>query len=327
MYSCILIKNLNEGDNYRSNYVHEVHLCDRRPSRRAFKATLYFCIISHTSFRRILRRAVDNQLYVATASPARDESASYVAWGHSTVVNPWYSKGHVVSSDQLILCVWLWRWRRQRMGACACPYVTQREYSKLYNWVISLVAKCDDQWWFSLDIGAIYWKLLFSNHDQLYGLSVGILGVKCCRLVIVAMCGFRGEVISKAGPEEAVIYADIGEWEERVDQTVPIPDRGVRAGVVIVSVCTKPLCVLVWPVPRPAVFSRHPAADPDHGSAPGRPLHGDVCAGRIELNAATLRRKLRRNQHYARGLYCNTVWSEGRNCLRRGNERCSLVGR
>ncbi|XP_068599804.1 omega-amidase NIT2 [Brachionichthys hirsutus] len=39
-------------------------------------------------------RALDNQLYVATASPARDETASYVAWGHSTVVNPW---GEVVS--------------------------------------------------------------------------------------------------------------------------------------------------------------------------------------------------------------------------------------
>uniref|UniRef100_A0A8C5G4R8 omega-amidase n=1 Tax=Gouania willdenowi TaxID=441366 RepID=A0A8C5G4R8_GOUWI len=39
-------------------------------------------------------RAVDNQVYVATASPARDETASYVAWGHSTVVNPW---GEVVS--------------------------------------------------------------------------------------------------------------------------------------------------------------------------------------------------------------------------------------
>ncbi|KAJ6662663.1 hypothetical protein lerEdw1_011303 [Lerista edwardsae] len=34
-------------------------------------------------------RAIDNQVYVATASPARDERASYVAWGHSTVVNPW----------------------------------------------------------------------------------------------------------------------------------------------------------------------------------------------------------------------------------------------
>uniref|UniRef100_A0A8C4GQZ3 omega-amidase n=1 Tax=Dicentrarchus labrax TaxID=13489 RepID=A0A8C4GQZ3_DICLA len=51
-------------------------------------------------------RALDNQVYVATASPARDETASYVAWGHSTVVNPWYSKSMlpVVSSDQLILC-------------------------------------------------------------------------------------------------------------------------------------------------------------------------------------------------------------------------------
>ncbi|XP_044298672.1 omega-amidase NIT2 [Varanus komodoensis] len=34
-------------------------------------------------------RAVDNQVYVVTASPARDEKASYVAWGHSSAVNPW----------------------------------------------------------------------------------------------------------------------------------------------------------------------------------------------------------------------------------------------
>lgn len=39
-------------------------------------------------------RALDNQVYVATASPARDETSSYVAWGHSTVVNPW---GEVIS--------------------------------------------------------------------------------------------------------------------------------------------------------------------------------------------------------------------------------------
>uniref|UniRef100_A0A8C9ZA28 omega-amidase n=1 Tax=Sander lucioperca TaxID=283035 RepID=A0A8C9ZA28_SANLU len=35
--------------------------------------------------------AIDNQVHVATASPARDETSSYVAWGHSTVVNPWYN--------------------------------------------------------------------------------------------------------------------------------------------------------------------------------------------------------------------------------------------
>ncbi|GAB1602057.1 omega-amidase NIT2-like isoform X2 [Argonauta hians] len=40
-------------------------------------------------------RALDNQLYVATASPARCQSASYHAWGHSTVVSPW---GEVVST-------------------------------------------------------------------------------------------------------------------------------------------------------------------------------------------------------------------------------------
>ena len=40
-------------------------------------------------------RALDNQLYVCTVSPARDESASYHAWGHSTVVSPW---GDVVAT-------------------------------------------------------------------------------------------------------------------------------------------------------------------------------------------------------------------------------------
>jgi len=34
-------------------------------------------------------RAVDNQVYMATCAPARDEGADYVAWGHSMVVSPW----------------------------------------------------------------------------------------------------------------------------------------------------------------------------------------------------------------------------------------------
>ncbi|KAK6172442.1 hypothetical protein SNE40_016090 [Patella caerulea] len=42
-------------------------------------------------------RALDNQLYVATISPARDEQAKYTAWGHSTVVNPW---GDVISTTE-----------------------------------------------------------------------------------------------------------------------------------------------------------------------------------------------------------------------------------
>ncbi|KAK2710780.1 omega-amidase NIT2-like [Artemia franciscana] len=34
-------------------------------------------------------RAVDNQIYVVGAAPARVATASYVAWGHSSVVDPW----------------------------------------------------------------------------------------------------------------------------------------------------------------------------------------------------------------------------------------------
>ncbi len=35
------------------------------------------------------QRAVDNQLFTVGASPARDISAGYVAWGHSIVCDPW----------------------------------------------------------------------------------------------------------------------------------------------------------------------------------------------------------------------------------------------
>lgn len=34
-------------------------------------------------------RALDNQIYFGLCSPARDQSASYVAYGHSLVANPW----------------------------------------------------------------------------------------------------------------------------------------------------------------------------------------------------------------------------------------------
>ncbi|MCL6478669.1 MAG: carbon-nitrogen hydrolase family protein [Peptococcaceae bacterium] len=39
-------------------------------------------------------RAVDNQVYVIAASPARDAGAPYVAYGHSMIVDPW---GEVVA--------------------------------------------------------------------------------------------------------------------------------------------------------------------------------------------------------------------------------------
>ncbi|KAL6215262.1 hypothetical protein ACLB2K_014693 [Fragaria x ananassa] len=42
-------------------------------------------------------RATDNQLYVATCSPARDAGAGYVAWGHSTLVGPF---GEVLTTTE-----------------------------------------------------------------------------------------------------------------------------------------------------------------------------------------------------------------------------------
>ncbi|XP_040279234.1 omega-amidase NIT2 [Bufo bufo] len=48
-------------------------------------------------------RALDNQVYVATASPARDDKASYVAWGHSTVVSPWGEVIAKAEADETII--------------------------------------------------------------------------------------------------------------------------------------------------------------------------------------------------------------------------------
>lgn len=53
-------------------------------------------------------RAVDNQVYVVAASPARNTAASYVVYGHSMIVDPWgdvvVRAGHgeqVISADIL----------------------------------------------------------------------------------------------------------------------------------------------------------------------------------------------------------------------------------
>lgn len=41
-------------------------------------------------WKTLLRsRALDNQIFIAATSPARNENASYVAYGHSLICNPW----------------------------------------------------------------------------------------------------------------------------------------------------------------------------------------------------------------------------------------------
>lgn len=42
-------------------------------------------------------RANDNQVFVVTISVARNKDAGYIAWGHSTIVDPW---GKVIKSAQ-----------------------------------------------------------------------------------------------------------------------------------------------------------------------------------------------------------------------------------
>ena len=44
------------------------------------------------------QRAVDNQCFTVGTSPARDENASYVAWGHSMVCDPWGTVLHQCGS-------------------------------------------------------------------------------------------------------------------------------------------------------------------------------------------------------------------------------------
>ena len=49
----------------------------------------YFILLGPAHWELLAKgRALDNQVFVATVSPARDEKADYVAWGHSTIVDP-----------------------------------------------------------------------------------------------------------------------------------------------------------------------------------------------------------------------------------------------
>ena len=49
-------------------------------------------------------RAIDSQQFVMLCSPARDETADYVAWGHSLVVDPWGTVVASLNESEGILC-------------------------------------------------------------------------------------------------------------------------------------------------------------------------------------------------------------------------------
>ena len=48
------------------------------------------------------QRAVDNQVFTVGTSPARDEAASYVAWGHSIVCDPWGRVLHQCGAEEAV---------------------------------------------------------------------------------------------------------------------------------------------------------------------------------------------------------------------------------
>ncbi|MBC7100567.1 MAG: carbon-nitrogen hydrolase family protein [Methanobacteriales archaeon] len=50
----------------------------------------------------IRARAIDNQVFVVAASPARDKKAEYVAYGHSMVADPWGSIIYEAGADETI---------------------------------------------------------------------------------------------------------------------------------------------------------------------------------------------------------------------------------
>ncbi|MCX7745741.1 MAG: carbon-nitrogen hydrolase family protein [Clostridia bacterium] len=47
-------------------------------------------------------RAIDNQVYIAAASAARNDQASYIAYGHSMIVDPW---GNIISRADEKECI------------------------------------------------------------------------------------------------------------------------------------------------------------------------------------------------------------------------------
>ena len=51
------------------------------------------------------KRALDNQFFVAAISPARDAKSDYVAWGHSTAVDPWGKVIATTEHDEAIVYV------------------------------------------------------------------------------------------------------------------------------------------------------------------------------------------------------------------------------
>ena len=92
-----LENNTGYGSGYRFGYFDEdlrfEELCrvmTLRGARMILAPAAFNMTTGPAHWELLLRqRAVDNQLFTVGTAPARDESGSYVAWGHSMVCEPW----------------------------------------------------------------------------------------------------------------------------------------------------------------------------------------------------------------------------------------------
>ncbi|HWP96597.1 MAG TPA: carbon-nitrogen hydrolase family protein, partial [Syntrophomonadaceae bacterium] len=66
------------------------HLAALQGARMLIIPAAFNCTTGPLHWELLMRsRAVDNQVYLAAASPARNPQASYQAWGHSMIIDPW----------------------------------------------------------------------------------------------------------------------------------------------------------------------------------------------------------------------------------------------
>ena len=92
-----------------------------------FDCLLYHCICYH--------RALDNQVYAADVSVARDESASYVSWANSTLVSPWWGVWCTCVCVCVCACVCVCVHVCVCMHVCVCVHVWVRACLHAYVFV------------------------------------------------------------------------------------------------------------------------------------------------------------------------------------------------
>lgn len=81
---------LGVGICYDLRFPELAQLCRQRGAQLLVYPGAFNMTTGPAHWELLLRaRALDNLLFVAACSPARDESAGYVAWGHSLAVGPW----------------------------------------------------------------------------------------------------------------------------------------------------------------------------------------------------------------------------------------------